>query len=40
MNRRALAMVQEWRELHRDELLANWRLAEQRRSLRRIEPLE
>lgn len=40
INRRALGMVQEWRELHRDELLANWKLAEQGRSLKRIEPLE
>jgi hypothetical protein len=40
MGRRALAMVQEWREAHRIELLANWALAEQRRPLNRIPPLE
>lgn len=40
MSRRAVAMVQEWREAHRAELLANWALAEQRRPLNRIPPLE
>jgi len=40
MNRRALLLVQEWRQLHRVELLANWALAEERRPLNRIPPLE
>ena len=40
MTRRAVAMVQEWREGHRGELLANWALAEQRMPLNRIPPLE
>jgi len=40
MNRRALAMVQEWRELHKSELLGNWKLAEERKMLKRIDPLE
>ena len=40
MNRRALSMIQEWRELHRAELAADWALAEQRRPLNRIPPLE
>jgi hypothetical protein len=40
MNRRALAMVQEGRERHRAELLADWRRAEEKRELRRIQPLE
>ena len=40
MARRAVAMVREWREAHRAELLANWRLAEQRTALNRIPPLE
>jgi hypothetical protein len=40
MSRRALALVQEWRELHKQELLENWKLAEQKHSLKRIEPLE
>jgi len=38
--RRALNAVLEWHDLHRDELLANWRLAEQHQPLRRIPPLE
>lgn len=40
MPTRAISMVQEWRELHKDELMENWRLAEQKRALKRIEPLE
>ncbi len=40
MNARALSMLQEWRRLRQTELLENWRLAEERRPLRRIEPLE
>jgi hypothetical protein len=38
--KRALTLVFEWLELHRDELLENWRLAEDRRPLNKIEPLE
>lgn len=38
--RRALKALMEWYELHRDELLANWGLAEQHRPLRKIPPLE
>jgi hypothetical protein len=40
INARALRLVQEWRELHKTELLEDWRLAESKRSLNRIEPLE
>jgi histidyl-tRNA synthetase len=40
MGARALTLIQEWREMHRVELLADWRLAEQKRSLHRIPPLE
>ncbi len=40
MSRRGVGLVQEWRELHRKELLENWELAAQRRPLKRIEPLE
>ncbi len=40
MARRAAAMVEEWRQLHEDELMENWRLAEERRTLNSIEPLE
>ena len=38
--RRALIVVMEWYGLHRDELLADWLLAEQHQPLRRIPPLE
>jgi len=38
--RRALNALMEWYELHRDDLLANWGLAEQHQPLRKIPPLE
>ena len=38
--KRALRLVLEWLDLHRDELLEDWRLAEERRPLRKIAPLE
>lgn len=38
--RRARKLVLEWTELHREELLEDWRLAEERKPLRKIEPLE
>ena len=37
---RALRLVLEWLDLHRDQLAADWRLAGQRRPLNRIDPLE
>ena len=37
---RAQRFVQEWVELHKEELLVNWKLAEQRKPLNKIEPLE
>jgi hypothetical protein len=37
---RALGLVEEWRELHKEELLLDWRLAEERQPLTRIAPLE
>jgi hypothetical protein len=37
---RVMGLVQEWRERHREELMADWALARQRRPLRSIEPLE
>jgi hypothetical protein len=36
----ALSMALEWLALHRDELLENWALCKQRKSLVSIEPLE
>jgi hypothetical protein len=38
--KRALKAVLEWFELHREELLADWLLAERHEPLRRIAPLE
>lgn len=37
---RALAMVREWTELHRDELNENWRRREHNLPLNHIEPLK
>ena len=38
--RRAQSLVLEWLELHRNELLENWELAEVRKPLMKIAPLE
>ncbi len=38
--RRAQGLVLEWLELHRAELLEDWRLAQQRKPLMKIAPLE
>jgi len=32
--------VHEWLELHKDELLENWQLVEQKKPLKKIAPLE
>jgi hypothetical protein len=37
---RALGLVLEWANLHKEDLLENWQLARQGRPLRRIAPLE
>lgn len=37
---RALALVVEWASMHRSELLADWQLARDQKSLRTIPPLE
>jgi hypothetical protein len=37
---RALSHVQEWRQLHRAELLVDWELARRSEPLKRIDPLE
>ena len=39
MSHRALQMLNEWREQHRQELLANWNRARQRIPLEPIPPL-
>ena len=38
--KRALAHVQEWRLLHKEELLRSWALAQAQQPLPTIEPLE
>ncbi|GHT33271.1 hypothetical protein FACS189434_06980 [Bacteroidia bacterium] len=38
--RRALNLVYEWLDLHRDELLENWNRVEKKEMLHRISPLE
>ena len=40
MPKRALQMIQEWRGLHKAELLENWKKAEQNKPIEKIEPLE
>ncbi|MDI6751912.1 MAG: DUF4160 domain-containing protein [bacterium] len=40
MSKRALSMVQEWRKLHKEELLNDWQLVEQNKPLEKIWPLE
>jgi hypothetical protein len=37
--RRALVLVAEWAQLHRDELAANWERAREEQSLEPVEPL-
>jgi hypothetical protein len=37
---RAKKIVLEWHALHKQELMEDWSLAEQRKPLRKIEPLE
>ena len=36
----ALGMVEDWGELHRDELMANWDRVESGEALQRIAPME
>lgn len=38
--KRALSLVQEWRILHQDDLLANWDRARSNQPLQPIDPLE
>ena len=40
MSNRAIKLIQEWRQLHKDELLKDWKLAEQKKALSAIDPLE
>jgi hypothetical protein len=38
--RRALNLVFEWLDIHRDELMENWRRIENKETLEKIEPLK
>jgi hypothetical protein len=38
--RRALGLVLDWAELHQNELRDNWILAQQRKPIKNISPLE
>ena len=40
LKRRALGLILDWAELHRDALLVNWELARDGKPLNAIEPLE
>lgn len=40
MSKRALALIEEWRVAHKKDLLEDWALAEEKKALKRIEPLE
>lgn len=40
MSNRATKLIQEWRKLHKKELLEDWKLAEQKKALFAINPLE
>ena len=40
MPRRALKLVFEWLDLHKDELIENWELSHTERPLNKIEPLK
>ena len=37
--RRALKLIFEWMDLHKEELLENWKKIEERKALEKIEPL-
>ena len=40
MTKRALSLIQEWRKLRKKDLMREWRLVEQKKSLFPIAPLE
>lgn len=40
LRKRALRLVEEWRDLHKAKLMEDWRLARTRYPLSKIEPLE
>ncbi len=40
ISRRALNLVYDWLDQHRDELLENWKRIEERKPLNKIKPLD
>lgn len=40
ISRRALNLVYDWLDLHRDELFENWKRIEERKPLNKIKPLD
>lgn len=40
MSNRAIKLIQEWRRLHKEELIKDWKLAEEKKALFAINPLE
>lgn len=40
MSNRALGLVEEWRQIHREELLREWEMVEEKKPLFPIKPLE
>ncbi len=40
MSKTAILLIEQWRKLHVNELLNDWKLAEQRKEINKIEPLE
>lgn len=40
ISNRALSLIQDWRKTHIDELLEDWKLAEKKKALKYIKPLE
>lgn len=40
ISRRALNLVYDWLDQHRDELLVNWKRIEERKPLNKIKPLD
>lgn len=40
MSRRALRLIYDWLDQHKDELLENWKLGMENKSFRNIAPLE
>lgn len=40
MSKRAIGLVEEWRKIHQEELINNWKLLEEHKALKPIQPLE